>query len=172
MAEDKSIELILFEQAKAKIETVDEIMEVVAWNSQTTNEERERPYQYPFVGIQITTEWLRDSVTNNYDNVNQNEKKGISTVSIYIVTAELEDETTMFLNWKPVAHKVHRALNVMSYLEDDGSFTSLMLQSTAMDDLHDGVMTLPYVYTTEVIETGVTAAGISARVTGLTPTRG
>ena len=72
MADDKSIELILFEQIKAKLETVEDIKEVVAWNSQTSNEDRERPYQYPFIGIHISTEWFKDSVTNHYDNVNQN----------------------------------------------------------------------------------------------------
>lgn len=156
MAEDKSVEIILYEQIELALEdllTEKTIRSVEIWNEQITNESTERPRQYPYVGVQIDTEWMGDEAYNSIPNIKQNQQKGNCTIIIHYIYESLQDETQTWLTQRAHAHTVHRALNGLYY---DQYFVPLIRTSTPHEDSHDRVSDIQITYMTQIIECGIT----------------
>jgi len=171
MAVDKSIELILFEKIKTAIEEVTEIKDVVAWNEQSAQELNERPYLYPYVGIEIQTSWDPAEAANDDYYLTQPQKNAVSTVTLHIIFVTLADETVSFIRDKAICHEVHRAVNCLEYAAGDGKFTSLDLTQTEMNTDHGRVYDYTYTYTSYVTECGVEETKESVEVDDITQTR-
>lgn len=173
MATDKSIELILYEEIKSAIETnATEFKDVVVWNNQTEYEEQERPYLYPYAAIEVqVNDWNNEEARNNNYYIDQPQQKGLATVTVRFVFKTRLDETDSYIINKPIAHKGHRAINGLSYEEDNGIFNCLQRTDSGMDTDHDSVMVLTYTYQTMVIESGIEKEKTTQTATSIDITR-
>ncbi len=152
MAIDKSVQLTIYESIKTKIEqTVSDIKRVVVWNNQPNYEIEERPYEYPYIGVEMSVEWMRTEASNRdgqLARLTQNQQKGIVTINIHHVFENLNNETDSFVTIENIRHKCFRALNNL----DNAQFTPLERIASAPDSDHDRVIILVDTYTTEAIE--------------------
>ena len=129
--EDKSVLLTIFEEISAKIlADVTEISEVVIYSNQEANEAEQRPFDYPYVAIQMVIDWEPDEARgNNYDNPPINgaiglQKKGMATIQIHTMFANRNDDTPAFIENEAIRHKVHRAIDLMD--DSTGFYTALL----------------------------------------------
>ena len=154
-AVDKSVQLILFEAietALADLITDRDIYSVEIFNSQTDFESTERPRDYPYVAVNISTEWVKNLATNGQGyvkEISQTQQQGNTLVTIYTIFSNLNNETVAFKEAEPIRHCVHRAINL---LEDSSYFTKLQRISSDLDSSHDRVFSFVTQYSTMVLE--------------------
>jgi hypothetical protein len=154
--EDKSVEIILFEQIQSALEpllTSKSIRSVEIWNNQIDNEETERPHLYPYVAVEISTEWRGEEGYNSISEIKQNQQKGECTVTIHYIYESLYTETETWVTQRAKLHIIHRLLNSLAY---DQYFTPFTRQSTPHEESHGRVSDMQIIYSTEVIECAIT----------------
>lgn len=147
--EDKSVEIILFEAiqtALASLLAANTIRSVEIWNSQDDNEQRERPRNYPFVAVQIDTDWMPEE--GAYFEYDQNQQKGDCIVTIHYIYEQIATETNQWLTQRAIVHQVHRALNGLSA---DG-ITPFVRNGTPHEESHDRVSDIRILYSTMLTE--------------------
>lgn len=144
--DDKSVEIILFEAIQTALNTVTELKSVEAWNSQNENESRERPRLYPFVGVEINTEWM--AIEGSVEEYDQNQQKGDCVVTIHYIYEQIETETNQWLTQRAIVHKVFRELNGLQ----GEQFDCLTRTSTPHEDSHDLVSDIQINFSTTLLE--------------------
>lgn len=144
--EDESVEILLFQAIQAALAWVTEVKTVEIWNDQHNHEDKERPRLYPFVGVQIETNWLpEEGQVNDYD---QNQQKGNTIIIIHYIYQQIATETNQWQAQRAIVHKIFRALNGL----DDDQFTMLIRTGTPHEESHGRVSDIQIGFTTEVIE--------------------
>ena len=127
--EDKSTLLILFESIRDKILEEDNngnvitgINEVVIYSNQEANEDIQRPFEYPYVSVQMFIDWdMPEAIGTDTDsnppingNMGGRQKKGIANIIIHTMFANREDDTQVFFENEPIRHAVHRAIDLLN----------------------------------------------------------
>lgn len=149
--EDKSVLIVLFNAIRDKIKAeVSQISEVYIWNEQSENEPRERPFAYPYVGVEFNVVWQGVEAASREGDLQrliQEQQKGVCTIALNIVYEELETETESFEDTETTRHQVHRAVNLMS----GDQFSPLMRTGSDMPP-HDRVIRRTLTYSSELTE--------------------
>lgn len=144
--DDKAVEIELFEAIQTALASVTEVKTVEAFNYQIDNEDKERPRKYPFVGVQIDTEWQNEEgQAAGYD---QNQQKGDTVVIVHFIYEQIATETNQWLTQRAIVHKVFRALNGLTGTR----FTPLIRNNTPHEESHGRVSDIQIVFNTSVLE--------------------
>ena len=155
---DKSAKLQLFEDIETALQPLindGTINSIEIFNSQTDFESQERPRYYPYVAIDMTTEWNAPETNNGFEKLAyqiQNAQKGNCIVTVYVIFSQLENETESFKITEPVRHFVHRYLQE---IKNDQFFTGLIRFSDNLDSSHDRVFSYISQYRTLLTEMAI-----------------
>ena len=146
---DISPQKILFKEiqlALAPLLLSETITRVVVWNSQTENEAEERPYKYPYVGIDIGILWSKKEGAS-VDGIDKKQQSGIATIMVHHVFEDLKNETDRYEDEEDIRHQVFRALDE---LDNDDYFGQLMRVQSLPDNDHERVVDLVDVYECDI----------------------
>jgi hypothetical protein len=180
MTTDKSIQLILFEQivtALAALKTSGDIKGIEIYNNQVDAEgaSRGRAYTYPFVAVEMGTDWSGNKVTSD-SFILQSPQQGTCTVVIHVIDQFKDYETETFVRVETVRQKVFRALNMLAYTYTEGgvkyaAFTPLIRVRSNVDHDHDNMIDFTTEFRTELTEAGLRAATSTVAVTDIELTK-
>jgi len=153
--DDKSAKLVLFEDIEIALQPLmadETIHSIEVFNSQKDFENKERPRNYPFVAIDIATEWSGPTTNNAYKQLGyiiNNEQDGNCLVTVHCVFADLDDETTAFKTAEPVRHCVHRYIQE---IKNNPYYTPVIRIGDLLDTSHGRVFDLITTYKTDLKE--------------------
>lgn len=151
--EDKSAEITLFEAIETKLAELHELKTIEIYNAQYDNEDQERARRYPYVTVEISTDWTGTEARNSQQELLQNQQKGACTVTVRLNYDSLLTETKAWKEFKALNHKLFRKLNGLS---DANQFTPLERSSTPHEEPHGPVTEILTVWQTTLIEFAIT----------------
>jgi hypothetical protein len=147
-----SSEALLFTALKTALEAVVGVNGVYAWNSQYQNEDDNRALDYPYVAIDIETEWTPDAAFSA--DVELNEQKGTCTVTLHLIYETLKVETDSVAEIYALNKLVYEAVHGLTV--DNGDYGNVVKQMvrtrTVMDTDRDQLSDWITVFTCGITE--------------------